>query len=459
MDRDEKETAIEKFRDEAEILVSTEAGGEGRNLQFCNVLINYDLPWSPLKIEQRIGRIHRFGQENDVYIYNFSTKDTVAERVLQVLTNKLKLFEESIGAPDILLGQIEDGINLNAIFMDMAAGRKSVKKVNEEIEENLRSARESYEKLSELTVAKKMDFNYDEYYRVTLQERKYSNIRIENLVNALREFEPGVSRLLGQKNNSGLYTLKPLTDGSRPEKKHATFDSERALAGDNVEFLAFGNPVVDHFINICRSEEFGGFAGVRVINYSRELIGMILYYIVTFSSASEQQELIPVFAVTDGSIGEEELGKIEKISVEEPADFGYRRDKYMMKCYRIASMAEKYFRIGRERLIRKIGDRTAEMSAELGNTINPEMDKISDSYRKKIKEYEEQLSRQTGQMKWFKRDMRSAITRTKNNIAAAQEEMECTLARYRGYGEIGYTVELLNAGILISPEQADVRSS
>ena len=83
LSREEKEQAILRFKESAQILISTEAGGEGRNLQFCHIIINYDLPWSPLKIEQRIGRLHRFGQKEDVSIYNFSTKDTVAERGLE----------------------------------------------------------------------------------------------------------------------------------------------------------------------------------------------------------------------------------------------------------------------------------------------------------------------------------------------------------------------------------------
>jgi SNF2 family DNA or RNA helicase len=84
--------AIKDFKEKAEILICTEAGGEGRNLQFANILFNYDLPWSPLKIEQRIGRIHRFGQKKDVYIFNFASKDTVAERILEVLNHKIRFF-------------------------------------------------------------------------------------------------------------------------------------------------------------------------------------------------------------------------------------------------------------------------------------------------------------------------------------------------------------------------------
>lgn len=85
MRRKEKEEAIKEFAKSARVLVSTESGGEGRNLQFCNVLINYDLPWNPMRIEQRIGRIHRVGQKRDVYIYNLSAKDTIEARILELL--------------------------------------------------------------------------------------------------------------------------------------------------------------------------------------------------------------------------------------------------------------------------------------------------------------------------------------------------------------------------------------
>ncbi|MBN1412059.1 MAG: DEAD/DEAH box helicase family protein, partial [Spirochaetales bacterium] len=103
LDKRAKDKAIVDFKNFSNILISTEAGGEGRNLQFCHYLINYDLPWNPQKIEQRIGRLHRFGQKNDVRIYNFSTKGTIGARILDVLETKIKIFEDSIGATDTLL--------------------------------------------------------------------------------------------------------------------------------------------------------------------------------------------------------------------------------------------------------------------------------------------------------------------------------------------------------------------
>ena len=94
------------FQDRAQVLIATEAGGEGINLQFCHHLINYDLPWNPMRIEQRIGRIHRFGQENDVRIYNFSMVDTVEDHVLNLLYQKINLFERVVGDLDQILAEI-----------------------------------------------------------------------------------------------------------------------------------------------------------------------------------------------------------------------------------------------------------------------------------------------------------------------------------------------------------------
>jgi len=138
---DQKEQEIQAFKEKGEILICTEAGGEGRNLQFSDVLINYDLPWSPLKMEQRIGRIHRFGQKNDVLILNFSTKDTVAERVLNILENKIRIFEESIGPSDMLLGSIEEEIHLNQFIMDFVSGKISKEKFEENLSQKIETAK------------------------------------------------------------------------------------------------------------------------------------------------------------------------------------------------------------------------------------------------------------------------------------------------------------------------------
>ncbi len=93
----QKDEAVASFRHQSQILISTEAGGEGRNLQFCHILINYDLPWNPMRVEQRIGRIHRLGQQHDVRIINLIAANTIEEYVLRLLYEKLQLFSDVVG--------------------------------------------------------------------------------------------------------------------------------------------------------------------------------------------------------------------------------------------------------------------------------------------------------------------------------------------------------------------------
>ncbi|GAA0443499.1 SNF2-related protein [Lentibacillus halophilus] len=95
------------FENHAQVLIATEAGGEGINLQFCNHLINYDLPWNPMRLEQRIGRIHRYGQERDVHIYNLATRGTVEEHIMTLLYEKINLFEQIIGNLDSILAELD----------------------------------------------------------------------------------------------------------------------------------------------------------------------------------------------------------------------------------------------------------------------------------------------------------------------------------------------------------------
>src|SRR5690625_4512991 len=106
--RKEKEEQVTYFREQADVLVSTEIGGEGRNLQFCNGMINYDLPWNPMAIEQRIGRIHRIGQEKDVFVYNLVAKDTIEYYILDLLDRKINMFELVVGEVDAILGDMQE---------------------------------------------------------------------------------------------------------------------------------------------------------------------------------------------------------------------------------------------------------------------------------------------------------------------------------------------------------------
>ncbi|WP_246044729.1 SNF2-related protein [Geomonas ferrireducens] len=109
---DMRAALVENFRDNAAILIATEAAAEGINLQFCNLVVNYDLPWNPQRIEQRIGRCHRYGQKFDVVVVNFLNKSNAADqRVYELLDEKFRLFNGVFGASDEVLGAVESGVD------------------------------------------------------------------------------------------------------------------------------------------------------------------------------------------------------------------------------------------------------------------------------------------------------------------------------------------------------------
>jgi ERCC4-related helicase len=115
-----KHAIVDYFEHNAKIMICTDAGSEGLNLQFCNTVINYDLPWNPMKIEQRIGRCHRYGQKNDVVAINLlNTQNAADQRVYDILSKKFELFEGVFGASDIALGALESGMSFENMVLEI----------------------------------------------------------------------------------------------------------------------------------------------------------------------------------------------------------------------------------------------------------------------------------------------------------------------------------------------------
>src|SRR5690625_2923492 len=121
------------FEHHAQVLIATAAGGEGINLQFCNHLINYDLPWNPMRLEQRIGRIHRYGQKNDVQIYNLSIRKTIEEHIMKLLFEKINLFEQVVGQLDDILAELnitDIESEIQSIFSESTSQGETTIKLN-----------------------------------------------------------------------------------------------------------------------------------------------------------------------------------------------------------------------------------------------------------------------------------------------------------------------------------------
>lgn len=155
---DRRKALVDYFRDHGKIMIATEAAAEGINLQFCSMLVNYDLPWNPQRVEQRIGRVHRYGQKHNVVVVNFSNKGNIAEqRILELLTEKFHLFESVFGASDQVLGSIEDGLDFEKSIATILNSCRTAEQINEAFEKL--NAQYSEEITTEMANAKSRVFD------------------------------------------------------------------------------------------------------------------------------------------------------------------------------------------------------------------------------------------------------------------------------------------------------------
>ena len=147
MSTPEKDEAVRRFERQARVLLSTEAAGEGRNLQFCRLMVNLDLPWNPQRIEQRVGRIHRVGQTRPVEIFNLTAEGSIEDYILDILDRKLNMFELVIGEMEMILGELADERDFEDLVLDLWATAQTPEEASRNFErlgEQLLQAREAY---------------------------------------------------------------------------------------------------------------------------------------------------------------------------------------------------------------------------------------------------------------------------------------------------------------------------
>lgn len=183
---DMRQALVDYFREEACIMIATEAAAEGINLQFCSLVVNYDLPWNPQRIEQRIGRCHRYGQEHDVVVINFLNKKNAADqRVHELLEEKLKIFSGVFGASDEILGAIESGVDFEKRIIGIYQTCRHPDEIQSAFEELQRELDEKIKATMAETRQKLLehfDADVHERLRISLQQGQEYRNRFDQLL-------------------------------------------------------------------------------------------------------------------------------------------------------------------------------------------------------------------------------------------------------------------------------------
>ncbi|MDI6786415.1 MAG: helicase-related protein [bacterium] len=292
---EERIMAEEIFKNQTQILVATEAAGEGINLQFCHLMINYDLPWNPNRLEQRMGRIHRYGQQKDVHIFNLVAKDTREGKVLYKLFEKLEKIKQAMGSDKVfdVLGEVLHNVNLSQLLMEAAVNAKGwdenlagmdievdedyIAKVKEDLGESLATRIIDFTRIKEIQQQAREYKLIPEYtenffkkaftrFGGRIRERKDGFLTVDFIPYEIREI---AEQDAFKRSYGGLLKRYP----------KVTFDKEIAFKNPDVEFISFGHVLFEAVMTLVENKYLGAFLnGAIFIDPEGRMDGHILFY-------------------------------------------------------------------------------------------------------------------------------------------------------------------------------------
>jgi len=330
LDKDQKDEAVERFRNSQSfsILLSTEIGGEGRNFQFCRTLINFDLPWNPMKLEQRIGRLDRIGQNSrEIFIYNFYLEGTVETDVIYALVKRINLFEESVGVLEPIIGSIEKDLKKVIFAEDDKKKRKKLNEFYRTLDEEIQRAREIEMQLDDLMIDKRSfqmesltsslascidvklthkDLSLLISYFFNLNNSKYGIIeKFEEKIEEKGLINQFISKIKIQKNllKTNKYSLK--------DEYVGTFDLDFAREREEFDFFALGHPLINEILDFCMNDSFKGtytFLNLKrkalpnylITNLPQQKEFYLLIFIVKFQGYIIENQILPVLVDNEG---------------------------------------------------------------------------------------------------------------------------------------------------------------
>ena len=335
MKAEEKDHAVARFKNEngPQVLISTEAGGEGRNFQFCHILVNYDLPWNPMKVEQRIGRVDRLGQKHKVYIFNLWVKESVEAKVLDVLDSRIRVFTESIGSLEPILGEFESNWS-ETMRRPIELRDAEIAKIEQKYQKNIDKAREA-EGNAENFIMDASSMRSELAARLIEESSPISNDALEHFfyqllfeIRARPRKTNGVYLLDFSGSHDWVKNMLEDAPGNTLERK-VVFRPDHYEGEEEAELMVFGHPIVEAAVKQVLGEDYSGNTGTRRIPAGEDLAptaGWLFTYHFTIHGSQTTAKLLPLF-VSDAGEADLDLGRrlVERAGRFDPAETAIAR--------------------------------------------------------------------------------------------------------------------------------------
>ena len=310
---DRRTAIIDYFREKGSIMIATEAGAEGINLQFCSLVINYDLPWNPQRIEQRIGRCHRYGQKFDVVVINFLNERNAADRrVLELLTEKFRLFSGVFGTSDEILGRIESGIDFEKKILEIyetcrtpEAIEEAFSRLQKELEASINKKIEETKRL----LLEHFDEDIHELLRLKLREAEQLLDRVSRWFWALTKFILTGYADFDDKSLS-FYLKNPLY--SAPQGSYQLIRKGGSRKVSNAHTYRLSHPLGQHVLGKGREQalspseivfDYSSYLGkISLVEKLKGKSGWLKLDHITISAFQQEEHLVFTGISDEGSI-------------------------------------------------------------------------------------------------------------------------------------------------------------
>lgn len=449
---DMRSALVEYFRDQGQIMIATEAGAEGINLQFCSLVVNYDLPWNPQRIEQRIGRCHRYGQKHDVVVVNFLNRTNAADqRVFQLLSEKFRLFEGVFGASDEVLGAIESGVDFEKRIASIYQRCRKPDEIQTafdvlqqeldfEITDTLNKARQQ--------LLEHFDDEVREKLRVRHESSRAALNRYEQRLMALTRFELGDAATFLSESAFDLHRMPEGADV--PTGRY-----ELPRRSGDAHFYRLGHPLAEVVVTAAKARplpedpeielqiDYSGHVGkISVLEPLRGRTGILRLDCLTIEALGQVEDHLLLSVVTeDGTVVPEDVAArlltipatVGRINGQLAIDTARRREALVAKLADVAREREVAVR-------RSVSERSASVFEAEAEKLDGWADDLKLGLEREIKELDRQIkeARKTARIavtleeKLASQKRMKALESERNNKRRALFESQDEIDRKRG---------------------------
>jgi superfamily II DNA or RNA helicase len=459
--------ALEEFRGPIQVLVATDSGSEGLNLQFCHVLVNYDLPWNPMRVEQRIGRVHRIGQESsNVVILNLAVADTIEDYVLEVLYEKIKLFEVAIGEMDLILSDIDESGGLEKRILDIILATKNDEEVRDSLANVEKEVKKSKAQAEEI---KQLDASVFQQFDLSTAK---DDVQIEDSVNLEAEVAKFIDSFVAaagadREEEKHVTTVKlPRTYWKRLGGLHTyTTDADTFEEKDGeVELLGLGAKFVQGVMQVLQEEAPVGQLRTAEVDEPQTQL-YYRYFIETIRS--EMEAFVTLRVTDDGQVVAVEE-KLSELPLGEPTE-----EPVTLSSAAWADLQEKArFEVGN--ILQPIQQKKREEAMEEVRRTEKRLEEYYERLKEEIRMDEAKIRRKMGDIRnrlWFTENgvrerkledqfgsleasLHDLTFKNNRRVEELDKELKDRLAREQEKNEPRLVVELIGATRLVPAEAA-----